>query len=86
LTRALVARGRDVRVLSRGTHGPFADLAEQVETCAVSLGDEAGLRAAMEGIDVVFNLARALGTTWQECLENDVAVSDRIARARPAHG
>lgn len=86
LTRALVAQGRDVRVLSRGAHGPFADLAEQVETCPVSLTDEAGLRAAMEGIDVVFNLARALGTTWQDCLEHDVAVSDRIACAALAAG
>lgn len=86
LTRALVARGQDVRVLSRGAHGPFDDLPETVETCAVSLRDEAGLCRAMEGINVVYNLARALGTTWEDCLENDVAVSDRIARAALAAG
>lgn len=86
LTRALVARGQDVRVLSRGAHGPFDDLPETVETCAVSLRDEAGLTRAMEGIAVVYNLARALGTTWADCLENDVAVSDRIARAALAAG
>jgi len=86
LTRALVARGQDVRVLSRGAHGPFDDLPESVETCAVSLRDEAGLSRAMEGVEVVYNLARALGTSWEECLENDVAVSDRIARAALAAG
>ncbi|MGK8233313.1 NAD-dependent epimerase/dehydratase family protein [Roseovarius sp. MS2] len=86
LTRALVARGQDVRVLSRGAHGPFDDLPETVETCAVSLRDEAGLCRAMEGINVVYNLARALGTTWEDCLDNDVAVSDRIARAALAAG
>ncbi|MBS4010088.1 MAG: Gfo/Idh/MocA family oxidoreductase, partial [Roseovarius sp.] len=86
LTRALVARGQDVRVLSRGARGPFDDLPETVETCAVSLRDEAGLCRAMEGINVVYNLARALGTTWEDCLDNDVAVSDRIARAALAAG
>ncbi|MDZ7711571.1 MAG: NAD-dependent epimerase/dehydratase family protein [Roseovarius sp.] len=86
LTRALVARGHDVRVLSRGRHGPFDDLPEQVETCAVSLRDEDALSRAMEGIEVVYNLARALGTSWNECLEHDVGVSDRIARAALAAG
>lgn len=86
LTRRLVARGQDVRVLSRGAHGPFDDLPESVETCAVSLRDEAGLSRAMEGVEVVYNLARALGTSWEDCLENDVAVSDRIARAALAAG
>jgi hypothetical protein len=86
LTRALVARGEDVRVLSRGSHGPFDDLPETVETCAVSLRDEAGLTRAMEGVGVVYNLARALGTSWADCLENDVGVSDRIARAALAAG
>jgi predicted dehydrogenase/nucleoside-diphosphate-sugar epimerase len=86
LTRALVARGQDVRVLSRGAYGPFDDLPEQVETCAVSLRDEAELTRAMEGVEVVYNLARALGTSWEDCLENDVGVSDRIAQAALAAG
>src|SRR6056297_1580833 len=86
LTRALVAQGHDVRVLSRGAYGPFDDLPETVETCAVSLRDEAGLTRAMQGIEVVYNLARALGTSWEDCLENDIGVSDRIARAALAAG
>ncbi|WP_323765906.1 NAD-dependent epimerase/dehydratase family protein [Marinovum sp.] len=86
LTRALVARGTDVRVLSRGRSGPFDDLPDQVETVAVSLRDAEGLRAAMEGIEVVYNLARALETTWEAALENDVGVALRVAEAAQAAG
>lgn len=81
LTRKLVASGRDVRVLSRGRYGPFGDLQDHVETVAVSLKDEDGLREAMTGIDAVYHLAKSLDTTWEGCLENDVGVTERIARA-----
>ena len=86
LTRALVAQGRDVRVLSRGTSGPFGDIADRVETVGVSLRDAEGLRAAMEGIDTVYNLAKSTDTTWAAALENDVAVTVRIAEAARAAG
>ncbi|MEO0914711.1 MAG: NAD(P)-dependent oxidoreductase, partial [Pseudomonadota bacterium] len=81
LTRTLVARGHDVRVLSRGRNGPFPDLADHVETVGVSLKDGEGLRKAMEGIDVVFNLAKSMDDTWEAALENDVGVSVGIAEA-----
>ncbi|KPP85348.1 MAG: dihydroflavonol-4-reductase [Rhodobacteraceae bacterium HLUCCO07] len=81
LTRALVARGHDVRVLSRGSSGPFDDIADHVETVSASLYDEDALREAMQGITHVYNLAKSLDTTWQAALENDVGVSLRIARA-----
>lgn len=81
LTRALVRSGRQVRVLSRGRHGPFEDIADQVETVAVSLRDKQGLTAAMQGIDVVYNLAKSLDSTWEGCLENDVGVAVRVAEA-----
>ncbi|SLN22399.1 putative oxidoreductase YdgJ [Roseivivax jejudonensis] len=81
LTRALVARGTDVRVLSRGRHGPFPDLPDSVETVGASLKDRAALVQAMDGIRHVYNLARALGTNWQDCLDNDVAPAVTIAEA-----
>lgn len=81
LTRALVAKGQDVRVLSRGKHGPFPDLTDEVETVGVSLYDKPALVTAMKGIDVVYNLARSLEGTWEEALEHDVGVSVRIAEA-----
>ncbi len=86
LVHALVARGQRVRVVSRGAHSPFADLGERVELAAVSLRDAEGLEAAMRGTGTVYNLARALGKTWEECLEADVGTSDRIARAALAAG
>ncbi|MEE3359117.1 MAG: NAD-dependent epimerase/dehydratase family protein [Pseudomonadota bacterium] len=86
LTRALVAQGRDVRVLSRGKTGPFPDLPDQVETVGVSLKDREGLTDAMRGMDVVFNLARAMGTSWKDCLINDVGVAETIAEASMAAG
>ncbi|MCC5968926.1 MAG: NAD-dependent epimerase/dehydratase family protein [Pararhodobacter sp.] len=81
LTRALVARGHDVRVLSRGASGPFDDIADHVETVSASLHDEDALREAMRGITYVYNLAKSVDTTWQAALENDVGVSLRIASA-----
>ena len=81
LTRALVASGRTVRVLSRGSYGPFEDIADKVETVGVSLRDKEGLAQAMRGIEVVYNLAKSLDSTWEACLENDVGVAVRVAEA-----
>ena len=81
LTRKLVANGTDVRVLSRGKTGPFDDISNKVETVAVSLRDAAGLEAAMQGITHVYDLAKSDDKTWEEALENDVAVTERIANA-----
>ncbi len=86
LTRRLVAEGQDVRVLSRGRHGPFPDLPDQVETVGVSLHDLEALTEAMQGIEVVYNLARSLENTWAGALANDVGVSTRIAMACEAAG
>lgn len=86
LTRRLVAQGYDVRVLSRGSHGPFEDIADHVETVAVSLRDFDGLCAAMQGIDAVFNLAKSMDKTWEDALENDVGVALRIAEAAQKAG
>ena len=81
LTRRLVADGHDVRVLSRGRHGPFPDLPDQVETVGVSLRDLDALTESMKGIDVVFNLAKSMDKTWADALVNDVGVATRIGMA-----
>ena len=86
LTRALVAKGHDVRVVSRGRTGPFDDIANHVQTVAVDLTDDAALQAAMTGIDVVFNLAKAMETTWDAALSNEVGTTLRIAKAAMAAG
>lgn len=81
LTRALVARGHTVRVLSRSSHGPFADISDKVETVPVSLSDQAGLTRAMQGVTTVYNLARALEKSWEQALANDVGATLRVAEA-----
>jgi len=81
LTRALVARGRDVRVLSRGRHGPFADIADHVETRPVDLTDAGAIADAMTGIDTVYNLVKSMDKTWGGALKNDVGTALRIAEA-----
>ncbi|UYV38730.1 NAD-dependent epimerase/dehydratase family protein [Rhodobacteraceae bacterium D3-12] len=86
LTRKLVERGHDVRVLSRGQTGPFTDIANHVETVGVSLSDETALTDAMQGIKYVYNLARSLDDTWEAALKNDVATALRIARAAQSAG
>ena len=86
LTRELVKRGHDVRVLSRGKRGPFADIANHVETVSVSMRDTEGLTQAMHGIDTVYNLAKSMDKTWEDALINDVGVSIGVAEAVMAAG
>lgn len=81
LTRRLAKNGTHVRVLSRGKTGPFDDIADKVETVAVSLRDQDALEAAMQGIIHVYHLAKSEDDTWEAALENDVAVTERIADA-----
>jgi predicted dehydrogenase/nucleoside-diphosphate-sugar epimerase len=86
LVRALVARGRAVRVLSRGRPGVFADLGGAVEGVQAALGDAAGLARAMEGAGAVVHLAKAEEATWEGYLANDVAVAERVGQAALAAG
>jgi nucleoside-diphosphate-sugar epimerase/predicted dehydrogenase len=81
LTRELVKRGHDVRVVSRGRTGPFADIADHVETVSVSMRDADGMTQAMAGIDTVYNLAKSMDKTWEDALVNDVCVSVGVAEA-----
>jgi predicted dehydrogenase/uncharacterized protein YbjT (DUF2867 family) len=81
LTRGLVAKGRDVRVLSRGNSGPFDDIADHVELFSAPLTDPEALARAMEGIEAVYHLGKSLARTWEACLKNDVGVTVGIAEA-----
>ncbi len=81
LTHALVARGKDVRVLSRGRSGPFDDIADRVELFSAPLSDPEALDRAMEGIEAVYHLGKSMDTTWEDCLKNDVGVTVGIAEA-----
>ncbi len=86
LTETLVARGHDVRVLSRGSSNPFSHLGAAVEITSASLKDTDGLQAAMKDIKAVYHLGKSLDSTWEACLQNDVGVTVGIAKAALAAG
>ncbi|WP_270732626.1 NAD-dependent epimerase/dehydratase family protein [Shimia sp. Alg240-R146] len=86
LTRAWVAKGRDVRVLSRGQSGPFDDIADHVELFGASLTDPEQLAAAFDGIEIAYHLGKSMDATWEAALKNDVEVTETIARAANAAG
>jgi nucleoside-diphosphate-sugar epimerase len=86
LTRAWVARGHQVRVLSRGRTGPFADIADMVEITPCNLSDTAAMTKAMEGIKIVYHLGKSTDDTWEDALKNDVGVTVAIAEAALAAG
>lgn len=88
LVRGLLRRGWAVRVVSRGSFDPFADLDHggAVTMVRADSGDPAALREAMEGVDVVYHLARAEERDWAGYLRNDVEVTQRIGEAALAAG
>ncbi len=56
LTRYLLARGYEVRVLMRASSHPAAIDGLPVETALGDLGDEAPLDSAMQGVEIVYHV------------------------------
>ncbi len=81
LVRQLVAEGQQVGVLSRAKSNPFAGMEDRVTLVTAGLQDEAALRGAMAGMGCVYHLAKAEESSWDGYLKNDVAVTERLARA-----
>ena len=86
LVRQLADKGVQVGVLSRARANPFAGLEDRVQMVPGSLSDVASLTAAMQGVRVVYHLAKAEEATWDGYLKNDVAVTERLAEAALAAG
>lgn len=87
LVRQLAATGKRVGVLSRARANPFAGLGGlPVQILAAAMDDEDALQAVMRGVDTVYHLARAEEATWDGYLQNDVAVTERLAQAALAAG
>jgi predicted dehydrogenase/nucleoside-diphosphate-sugar epimerase len=81
LVRQLVARGETVRVLGRsavpGLWGPVDEA--QLDLVRGSMSSDEDLRAAFEGIEEVYHLARAPADTWEEWEQMDIEPTRKIA-------
>lgn len=87
LVRALVARGIGVRVATRGLSAAQISLAGlPVELVQGDLADASFVDAALEGIDVVYYLAKAAGNKWEDYYRQDVLVTQHIAHRALAKG
>jgi nucleoside-diphosphate-sugar epimerase/predicted dehydrogenase len=82
LVRMLVEQGHTVRVLTRNLRAAAIELRDlPVELQVGSHGDPDCAKKAMDGISVVYHLAKCEGKRWQEYLDNDVAPTRVLAEA-----
>ena len=82
LARQLVARGHAIRVLVRNPSRLPVDLrGRPVEAVVGDLARDSDIRAALEGIRVVYHLARPHARTWDEFAEQEVEATRRVATA-----
>lgn len=87
LVQALVKKGLGVRVVTRGKNaGQIALASLPVELAQGNPADASFLDSALEGIDVVYHLAKTDGKNWQDYYTQDVLVTKNIAERALAHG
>ena len=87
LVKALTDRGLGVRVMSRSTGSARLALSGlPVDVAQGGHDDRAALDRALEGIEVVYHLAKAVGQRWDDYVANDVAPTRVLAEAALAHG
>lgn len=82
LVLRLVEDGRRVRVLTRGASGARIELAGlDVDIVQGSHSDPETLKTALDGISVVYHLAKAEGKRWADYVSNDIEPTRRLALA-----
>lgn len=87
LVRALTGRGLGVRVVTRGMTAAQSALAGlPVELVQGDIADPLFMDRALEGIQVVYDLAKALGNKWDDYYKHDVLVTQNIAERALAKG
>ncbi len=87
LVRALTRRGLGVRVITRGmTSAQFALAGLPAELVQGDIADPDFMDRALEGIQVVYDLAKALGNKWEDYYMHDVLVTQNIAERALASG
>jgi predicted dehydrogenase/nucleoside-diphosphate-sugar epimerase len=87
LVRALINKGRAVRLLTRNPKAAAIELKGlQVEIFAGSHGDPECAKLALQGIEAVYHLAKCEGKRWQDYLDGDIAPTRVLAEAALAAG
>lgn len=87
LIKALTQLGYGVRVVTRNrASGEIALAGLPLELVQGSLGDSAFLDEVMEGIEVIYDLAKVAGNKWEDYYTQDVLVTKKIAEHALAHG
>ena len=82
LVRDLLTAGHGVRVLSRSRASALYGLEGLgIEIAEGALSDRQAVDRAMDGIEVVYHLAKSDGQRWQDYLDNDVAPTRILAEA-----
>jgi predicted dehydrogenase/nucleoside-diphosphate-sugar epimerase len=86
LVKSLTDRGVGVRVLSRSVSSARIALAGlPVDVAQGGHDDRAVLDKALDGIEVVYHLAKATGQRWQDYVVGDVEPTRVLAEAALAH-
>jgi nucleoside-diphosphate-sugar epimerase len=87
LVRTLVEGGHGVRVLTRNPRAAALELdGLPIELCAGSHGDPDCLKRALDGVDVVYHLAKCEGKRWQDYVDGDIQPTRALAEAAIAAG
>jgi predicted dehydrogenase/nucleoside-diphosphate-sugar epimerase len=87
LVRSLTKRGLGVRVITRGMTSAQVGLAGlPVELVQGDIADPGFMDKALEGIEVVYDLAKAVGEKWEDYYRQDVLVTQNIAERVLAKG
>ncbi len=86
LVQQLVAKGYGVRVLTRSRHGADIELGPLgVDIVQGHHGDPALLDRILPETKVIIHLAKAVGSTWQDYVEQDVNPTRVLAQAALKH-
>jgi nucleoside-diphosphate-sugar epimerase/predicted dehydrogenase len=87
LVRKLTEAGHGVRVVTRGMSAGNIGLAGlPVELIEGDIAEAAFMDKALQGIEVIYDLAKAAGSKWDDYYKNDVLVTKNIAERAQAHG
>jgi nucleoside-diphosphate-sugar epimerase/predicted dehydrogenase len=87
LVRALTDRGMGIRVITRSMSSAQVVLAGlPVELIQGDIADSSFMDSALEGIQVIYDLAKVVGNHWEEYYRQDVLVTQNIAELALSKG